>query len=121
MNLSLDGISTLVKSNIGEKCPVNILMDLSTVALRNYLKLANIYRANSSKKKTGLVEMMVYECITNKLNKKEIEDISVKEAHKILKEKEIILKSLPGYGNAELKKKDMKPYESGGLSIMVEK
>ena len=28
---------------------------------------------------------------------------------------------MPGYGNAELKKKDMKPYESGGLSIMVEK
>ena len=28
---------------------------------------------------------------------------------------------MPGYGNAELKKKDMKPSESGGLSIMVEK
>ena len=46
-------------------------MYLSTVALRNYLKLANIYRTNSSKKKTKLVEMIVYGCITNNLNKKE--------------------------------------------------
>ena len=46
-------------------------MYLSTVALRNYLELANIYRTNSSKKKTELVEMIVYGCITNKLNKKE--------------------------------------------------
>ena len=62
-------------------------MNLSAVALRNYLKLANIYRTNSSKKKTELVEMIVYGCITNKLNKKEIEDISIKEATKILKKK----------------------------------
>ena len=52
--------------------------------------------------------MIVYGCITNKLNKNEIDDISIKETNKILKEKEIILKSLPGYGNAELKKKDIK-------------
>ena len=84
MNSSLVGISTLVKSNIGEKCLVNILMYSSTVALRNYLKLANIYRTNSSKKKTELVEMIVYGCITDKLNKKEIEDISVKEANETL-------------------------------------
>ena len=56
----------------------------STVALRNYLQLANIYRTNSSKKKTKLVEMIVYGCITDKLNKKEIEDISVKEANETL-------------------------------------
>ena len=84
MNSSLVGISTLVKSNIGEKCLVNILMYSSTAALRNYLKLANIYRTNSSKKKTKLVEMIVYGCITDKLNKKEIEDISVKEANETL-------------------------------------
>ena len=84
MNSSLVGISTLVKSNIGEKCLVNILMYSSTVALRNYLKLANIYRTNSSKKKTELVEMIVYGCITDKLNKKEIEDISIKEANETL-------------------------------------
>ena len=62
-------------------------MNLSAVALRYYLKLANIYRTNSSKKKTELVEMIVYGCITNKLNKKEIEDISIKEATKILMKK----------------------------------
>ena len=62
-------------------------MNLSAVALRYYLKLANIYRTNSSKKKTELVEMIVYGCITNKLNKKEIEDISIKEATKISKKK----------------------------------
>ena len=84
MNSSLVGISTLVKSNVGEKCLVNILMYSSTVALRNYLKLANIYRTNSSQKKTELVEMIVYGCITDKLNKKEIEDISVKEANETL-------------------------------------
>ena len=101
---------------------MNILINIPTVALRDYLRLANIYRANSSKKKTEeLVEMIVHGCITNKLVKKEIEDISIKEANKILKKKEIILKSLPGYGNPELKKKDMKPCENGKLSIRVEK
>ena len=62
-------------------------MNLSAAAVRDYLKLANIYRTSSSKKKTELVEMIVYGCITNKLNKKEIEDISIKEATKILKKK----------------------------------
>ena len=52
MNSSLVAISSLVKSNIGERCLVNILMDLSTIALKDYLKLANIYKTNSSKKKT---------------------------------------------------------------------
>ena len=84
MNSSLVGISILVKGNIGKKCLVNILMDSSTVALRNYLKLANIYRANSLKMKTELVEMIVYGCINDKLNKKEIEDISAKEANETL-------------------------------------
>ena len=62
-------------------------MNLSAVALRDYLKLANIYRSDSSKNKKELVEMIEYGCITNKLNKKEIEDISIKEATKILKKK----------------------------------
>ena len=44
--------------------------------------------------------MIVYGCITNKLNQNEIEDISIKETSKILRERGIILKSLPGYGNA---------------------
>ena len=108
-------------SNIGKKCLLNILMSISTIALRDYLKLANIYKSNSSRKKKELVEKIAYGCITNKLIKNKTEDISIKEANKILKEKEFILKSLPGYGNAELKKKDMKPCNSGNLSIRVEK
>ena len=85
MNSSLVAISTLVKSNIGERCLVNILMNISTTTLRHYLKLTNIYKSNSSKKKTNLVEMIVYGCITNKLDKNKIEDVSIKKANKILK------------------------------------
>ena len=111
MNSSLVAISTLVKSNIDERCLVNILMNISTIELWDYLKLTNIYKSNSSKKKTNLVEMIVYGCITNKLDKNKIEAISIKEVNQILNENKIVLKSLPGYGNAELKKKDMKPFE----------
>ena len=85
MNSSLVATSTLVKSNIGKRCLVNILMNISTTTLRDYLKLTNIYKSNSSKKKTNLVEMMVYGCITNKLDKNKIEDVSIKKANKILK------------------------------------
>ena len=85
MNSSLVATSTLVKSNIGKRCLVNILMNISTTTLRDYLKLTNIYKSNSSKKKTNLVEMMVYGCISNKLDKNKIEDVSIKKANKILK------------------------------------
>ena len=50
MNSAIFAISTLVKSNIGERCLINILMNISAPALRDYLKLANIYTGNSSKK-----------------------------------------------------------------------
>ena len=50
-------------------------MNVSTQALRNYSECANIYKGNSSKKKTDLIEMIIYGCITEKLNKKGIEDI----------------------------------------------
>ena len=39
-----------------------------------------------------------------------IEDISINKAMSILKEKDILIKSLPGYGNLGLKKKDIKPF-----------
>ena len=123
MNASLVAIGTLLKSNIGEKCLINFLMNVPNQALRDYLKFANIHKGNSSKKKTDLVEMIVYGCITNKLNKSEIKDISIKETNKIWKEHDIILKSLPGYGNAELKRQDMKPCDTSvddKLSINVE-
>ena len=109
MNSSLIAISTLIKSNIGEKCLVSFLTNVSTPVLRDYLKLAKIYKGEASKKKTDLIEMIVYGCITNKLKKEGIQDISTREANEILKANKIILKSLPGYGNDELKKKDMKP------------
>ena len=73
-------------------------------------KLADIYDGNSNKKKTDLAEMIIYGCITNKINKGDIQDISTKNAHKILKEKEINIKSLPEYGNMGLRKKDITPY-----------
>ena len=73
MNLSFAIISKLIKSNIREKSL--FLMNVSTQALRNYLECANIYKGNSSKKKTDLIEMIIYGCITEKLNKKGIEDI----------------------------------------------
>ena len=120
INSALVAISTLVKSNIGERCLINILMNISTHTLRDYLKLANIYRGNSSKEKINLVEMIVYGRITNTLDKNKIEDISIKEANKIIKENKIMLKSLPRDGNTELKKKDIVPCENRKLSIRVD-
>ena len=64
------------------------------------------------KKKKDLVEMIVYGYINNKLNKEPIKGISINIAHNILKEKDIIIKSLTGYGNMGLRKKDIKPYVS---------
>ena len=109
MNSSFVALTTLVKSDTREKSLINILMNISTQALKDYLKSANIYKGNASKKKTDLVEMIVYGCITDKLNKKVLEDISTKQANQILNKSKIIVKSLPGYENAELKKKDIKP------------
>ena len=80
-------------------------MNISAQALRDYLECANIYKGTSPKKKSDLIEMIVYGCITEKLNQKQIEDISTKQANIILNKNNIIVKSLPGYGNAELRKK----------------
>ena len=41
---------------------------------------------------------------------KQIDDISINKSHGILKEKDINIKSLPGYGNRGWRKKDIKPY-----------
>ena len=51
--------------------------------------------------------MILYGCITEKLDKKEIEDISIKQVNQILSKSNITAKSLPGYGNAGLKKKKL--------------
>ena len=72
--------------------------------------MSNIYKGNLTKKKTDLIEMIVYGFITENINKKEIEDISTKQANLILNKSNITVKSLPGYRNAWLKRKEMKPY-----------
>ena len=108
MNSSFVAISALIKSDIGEKWLVNFIVNISTQALRDYLKSANIYKGDASKKKTNLIEMTVYGYITNTLNKEGIEDISTKQANQVLNKSNISVKSLPGYGNAELKRKDIK-------------
>ena len=54
MYSSLVAISILVKSNIGEKSLANFLMNVSTSALRKYLRLANIYKGNQQKRKQNL-------------------------------------------------------------------
>ena len=110
MNSAFVSITTPTKSNIGEKCLITFLTNLSSPALRDYLECANIYKGHSPKKKTDLIEMIVYGCITEKLNKKGIEDISTKQANLILNKSNITVKSLPGYGNASLKRKEIKPY-----------
>ena len=46
MNSSFAIISKLVKSNIGEKCLANFLMNVSAQALKHYLECANIYKGN---------------------------------------------------------------------------
>ena len=54
--------------------------------------------------------MIVYGCMNGKLKNKVVDEISVKMAFTILRENNINIKSLPGYGNIGLRKKDIKPY-----------
>ena len=112
-------IRILVKSNIGEKCLTNFLMNVLTSALRKYLKLANIYKGESTKKKTELIEIIIYGCITNSTNEYEIKEITNDQANKILRENKITLKSLPGYGNCDMKKKGMEPVINEKCSIKI--
>ena len=84
MNSSFECISILLKSNISRQCLINHLNEVSSQSLRYYLKLANIYDGNSNKKKSDLIEMIMYGCINGKLKNKIIEDISINKAHTIL-------------------------------------
>ena len=95
-------------------------MNISSQSLRGYLKLASIYNGNSNKKKTDLVEMIVYGCMINKLNKEPIKDILINRTINILKEHDISIKSLTGYGNIGLRKKDIKSYVSECLTKIKE-
>ena len=55
------------------------------ILLKSYLRLAYIYDRNSNKRKTDLIEMIVYGYISNKVSKEPIEDISINKAMSILK------------------------------------
>ena len=54
--------------------------------------------------------MIVYGCMTGTLNKKDLEDISIKQANQILNKNSITIDSLLGYGNMGLKKKEIKSH-----------
>ena len=62
------------------------------------------------KKKSDLIEMIVYGCINGKIKNKKIDDISFSRANTTLREHNISIKVLPRHGNMGLKKKDIKPY-----------
>ena len=84
MNSIFAVISILIKSNIEEKCLINFLINVSTKGLKDYLECTSIYKDTSPKKKTDLIEMIVYGCMTETINKKDIEDISIKQVKQIL-------------------------------------
>ena len=90
------------------KYVTNILLNISSEALENYLDMVQIYSGKSSRKKTHLIEMIIYGCITNKINKAEVKDISTRELNKLLSEHKILVKSLPGHANKGMRKKDLK-------------
>ena len=110
MNSSLVCIAILVKNNISKQCLIKFLNELSSGALRRYLGAAEVYGGNANKKKSDLIEMIVYGCMNGKLKNKTVEDISLNNAITVLREHKISIKSLPGYGNMGLRKKDIKPY-----------
>ena len=63
--------------------------------------------------------MIIYGCISGKLKNKLIDDISINKAHSILKENNIVIKLLPGYGNISKRKKDIKPYTENNIKCSV--
>ena len=67
MNSSFLCISTLVKSNIPENSLINLLNEVIIQSLKNYLRLANVYDGNANKKKSDLIEMIIYGCMNGKL------------------------------------------------------
>ena len=72
-----------------------------------------------SEKKTDLVELIVYGHITHKISNLHAEDISKNEVKQILNQNKIIVKSLLGYGNIGLKRKEIMVYGNKECSIKV--
>ena len=120
MSSSFACISILVKSNISKNCFIDFLNEVSSQYLRSYLRLANIYDGNPNKKKRDLIGIIIYGCMNGKLKNNTLDDISINKSHSILKEKNISIKSIPGYGNLRLKKRYIKPYgENDKCSIKI--
>ena len=118
MNSSFTCISILVKSNIPKNCLIIFLNEVSSISWTFFLRLSNTYDDNSNKKKSDLMEMIIYGCRNGKYDS--IDDISINKSRSILKENNINIKSLPGYGNLGLKKRDIKPYvENDKCSIKL--
>ena len=93
MNSSLVCISILLKKYINQPSLITFLNEVSTKSLRDYLKLANIYDDNSNKKKSDLIETIIYGCRNGKLNNiKNIDDITTNKARDILNENDIVIK-----------------------------
>ena len=107
MNSTFVMIGILMKRNLNGRCSLNALMSINNEFLWDYLGLANIYDGNSNKRKSDLIEMIVYAYMNGKLIKKPLQDISTNNAINILKEKKISIKSLPCYDNSKLKKEDI--------------
>ena len=63
--------------------------------------------------------MIIYGCINGKLKNELFDDISINKAHSILKENNIVIKLLPGYGNLSKRKKDIKPYTENSIKCSV--
>ena len=108
MNSSFTCISILVKSKLPKNYLVNHLNEKSSQSLRRYLRLANIYDGNSNEKKSDLIGMIIYGCMNEKLKNIDINDILNNKLNTILKQKKISVKSLRGYGNLGLRKRDLK-------------
>ena len=83
-------------------------MNVSTKGLKDYLECGSIYQGTSPKKKTDLIEMIVYGCMIGTLKKKDLNDITIKEEKQILNKNSITINSVPGHGNIGLKKKETK-------------
>ena len=88
--------------------------------MTDYLECANIHKGISSKKKTNLIEMIVYGHITNQINKISPVHISKNERNQILKQNEMNLRTLPGQGNAgQTRKRIMASTDSRECAIRI--
>ena len=96
MNSSFVSIATLVKSNLSERCLINILMNISSQVSADYLECRKIYKGASSKKKADLAEMIVHGHIINRISKLSMNDITMKETNQILKQSKINVKHYLG-------------------------